>query len=394
MDQASRLHIAWVADTWDGSAGGVTTGRRFVTALRERHEVTVVAAQRGAPGDLELRQFRVPLAARLMRENGFVFAVPRRRLLDVLFRRVDVVHVQFPFWLGLRAVAIARAAGAPLVTAFHVQPENILHNVGVHSPRLVEATYRFVLRRYFDEADAVVCPSPFALQALRSRGLIAPAVVISNGIPPGLAPRQSARDPEGRILLLVAGRLSREKRVDVAIEGVRRSRHAHRIQLVITGRGPLEREVRRQASDLPVPPQVGFVSEERLRALLRDADLLVHASEVELEGMAVLEALACGTPALLADAPASAAVQFALGPEFLFRPADPQDLSRRLDALLDRPDRLREARAECLARAEAYRFEDSVARLEDLYRGVVARRLSAPRRDAGATRSTARPAAQ
>jgi glycosyltransferase involved in cell wall biosynthesis len=101
--------------------------------------------------------------------------------------------------------------------------------------------------------------------------------------------------------------------------------------------------------------------------LLRTADLLVHASEVVREGMAVLEALACGTPALVARAPRSAVRQFALSEDFLFRPGDPDDLARRLDALLDAPERLRAARPAALARADGFRFEDSVRRLEALY---------------------------
>lgn len=381
MDAGPRLRIAFVADTCEQGtvAGGVLAAARLVEALRARHEVTVVAAGAPGPGRVALPAFYPPLFARVMREMGFVFAVPRRRVLAPLFRRVDVVHVQFPFWLGFRAVAIARAVGTPVVAAFHVQPENLLYNVGLRSDRLVEWLYRLFVARLYGRADAVICPSAFALGELRRRGLTAPAEVISNGVAPGFRPAAPARAAghRGRFLLLAAGRLAREKRLDVVIEGVRRSRHARRIQLVVTGRGPDEAAVRRSAARLPIPAEVGFVPEETLRNLLATADLLVHASEVELEGLAVLEALACGTPALVARAPRSAATQFALSDDFLFAPGDPDDLARRLDALLDAPDRLRAARAACLARAGSFRLEDSLARLEALYRRVAAARAVA-----------------
>jgi glycosyltransferase involved in cell wall biosynthesis len=331
--------------------------------------VTVVAAGVSGPGIVELPAFYLPLVGGLMRRNGFVFAYPRRRTLEALFRRVDVVHVQFPFWLGLRAAAIARAVGAPLVSAFHVQPENILYNVGLSSPRAAGWIYRLFRRRLYDRSDAVVCPSAFAMEELRAHGLRAPAEVVSNGIPPGFGPAAAERPARhlGKALLVAAGRLAREKRLDVVIEGVRRSRHAARIQLVVTGRGPEEAAIRRSAASLPLPAEVGYVEDAELLRLLRTADLLVHASEVELEGMAVLEALACGTPALVARAPRSAVRQFALSEDFLFRPGDPDDLARRLDALLDAPERLRAARPAALARADGFRFEDSVRRLEALY---------------------------
>jgi glycosyltransferase involved in cell wall biosynthesis len=378
--RTDRLRIAFVTDTFESPiAGGVRSAQRFVEGLRARgHDVTVVAAGVRGEGILELPAFYPPVAGGLMRKMGFVFAVPRRRPLEALFRSVDVVHVQFPFWLGLRAAALANAVGTPLVSAFHVQPENLLRNVGLRSPRLAAGIYRLFLRRLFDRSAAVVCPSPFALDELRAHGLRAPAEVVSNGVPPGFAPARGAaeRAPrhQGKLLVVAVGRLAREKRLDVAIEGVRRARSARRIQLVVTGRGPLEREVRRRAATLPQPAEVGFLSDEDLRRLVASADLLVHASEVELESIAVLEALACGTPALVARAPKSAARQFAVSEEFLFAPGDPDDLARRLDALAAEPERLAAARPRALALAERHRFEDSLARLEALYLRVVGRR--------------------
>jgi glycosyltransferase involved in cell wall biosynthesis len=370
-----RLHVAFVADTYRSDAsGGVRSAQRFVEGLRVRHEVTVVAAGASGDGVLTLPAFYPPLLGRVMRENGFVFAVPRRRALEPLLRRVDVVHVQFPFWLGLRAAALAKALGRPVVSAYHVQPENLLRNVGLRSPRLAGGIHHFLLRRLYDRSAAVVCPSAHALEELRAHGLHAPAEVISNGAPPDFAPaaHQRAARHRGRVLVLAVGRLAPEKRLDVTIEGIRRSRHAASIQLVVTGRGPQEADVRRRARALPLPAEVGYVSDGELRRLLATADLLVHASELELEGMAVLEALASGTPALVARAAGSASRQFAISPEFLFEAGNPDDLALRLDRLLDAPERLRAARAEALALAGHYRFADSVARLEALYLRVAA----------------------
>jgi glycosyltransferase involved in cell wall biosynthesis len=377
MTKGSRLRIAFVADTFDDAkAGGVLSARRFVAALRARHDVTVIAAGPPADGRVALPGFYPPAVGGIMREMGFTFAVPRRRPLEAALRQADVVHVQFPFWLGLRAAALARRLGRPLVSAFHVQPENLLYNVGVRSERLAAWLYRLFLARLYELSDVVLCPSAFALEALRQRGLTAPAEVVSNGIAPEFrpAPGPRPRHEGGRHLLLAVGRLAREKRHDVIVEGVRRSRHAARIELVVAGRGPRREAVARAAASLSGPAQVGFLSDEELRAALRAADLLVHASEVELEGMAVLEALGCGTPALIADAPRSAASRLAVGPEFLFRSGDPDHLARRLDALLDEPARLEAARARCLAMAAGRALEDSVRRLEDVYRRAIASR--------------------
>jgi glycosyltransferase involved in cell wall biosynthesis len=385
----ASLDIAWVVDVFDGvKTGGVISAQRFVEALRRRHRVTVIATGPPGPDRVSLPAFRVPGFGGVMREMGFDFALPLRRPLEEVIRRADVVHVQFPFPLGVRAASIARRLGKPLVAGFHVQPENLFRNVGIRWEALSDWTYRLFLRTLYRKADAVVCPSEFAAAELRRRGLGVETRVISNGIAPEFRPVAAER-PErhrGRFLLLAVGRLAREKRLDVVVEGVRRSRQAHRIQLVVTGRGPERERIVRLGAGLPLPAEVTFVSDEELRRLLVTADLLVHASEVELEGMAVLEALGCGLPALIADARWSAAPHLATSPELVFRAGDPGDLARRLDAIAESPALLREARERCLEMAPAYRLEESVRRLEAVYRQVV-RRSPALIPGAGASRA-------
>jgi glycosyltransferase involved in cell wall biosynthesis len=386
-----------VVDVFDGvKTGGVISAQRFVEALRRTCEVTVITTGAPGPGRVTLPSFYVPGFGRVMREMGFPFALPLRRPLQEAFRRADVVHVQFPFPLGVRAASIARSMGKPLVAAFHVQPQNLFRNVGIRWEPLSDWTYRLFLRTLYRKADAVVCPSEFAASELRRHGLAAEPAVISNGIAPEFRPRELER-PErhrGRFLVLAVGRLAQEKRLDVVLEGVRRARQAHRIQLVITGDGPERRRLARMAARLPLPAEMALVGDEELRRLLATADLLVHASEVELEGMAVLEALGCGTPALIADARHSASPRFAVSPEFLFRAGDPEDLARRLDALLEGPEPLAAARRRCLEMAAGYSFEDSVRRLEALYRRVAGAALRPEGLAARAGRSRASPAAR
>jgi glycosyltransferase involved in cell wall biosynthesis len=364
------LRIAFITDTMDGLGGGVVSAVRFVRALRRRHLVTVVAAGDAPDIDVHLAGFQLPLRA--MREMRFVFARPERHLLERAIGGADLVHLQMPFWLSFAALGVARRLGVPAVAGFHVQPENLLHNAGVRWRWLRDRLYRFWISRYYRHADAVIAPSPFAERRLRQHGLTGPVHVISNGVHPRLA-RPRLRLVGDRLLVLAVGRLAREKRQDVIIDAVARSRHAARIQLVLAGSGPLEPELVARARALPRPAEIGWVSEERLAELYRDADLLVHAGEVELEGMAVLDAVGVGLPALVADAPESAAAQLAAGPELLFRPGDPAHLAERMDAFLDAPERLGEARRRAAELARAFSLERSVDRLEAAYHATLRR---------------------
>jgi len=387
MSAPRRLHIAYAVDMFDGvKTGGVISARRFVEALRERHEVTVIAGGPSREGLVGLPRFTIPPFGRVMREMGFIFAWPSRARLEPILRRADVLHVQFPFYLGIRATTLAKRLGTPVVAASHVLPENLFHNIGLRSEWLMDRTWRFFISALYGRADHVVCPTAFGLAELRRHGLTVPADVITNGIPPQFHPGPAEREARyrGRFLVLSVSRLATEKRLDVIIEAVRRSRHASRIQLVLCGRGPEEDRLRRLSATLPLPAELRVIEEEDMPALMRSADLLVHAADVELEGMALLEALGVGLPTLVARAPKSAASTLAIGEDFRFPAGDVDALWGRIDQLVEHPEELAAARQASLAAAEGLRLEASVAKLEAVYQRVA--------RPAGASGAAARAA--
>jgi glycosyltransferase involved in cell wall biosynthesis len=330
-----------------------------------------------------LREIYVPLANDVMRKMRVPFAWPDRRILEEVLSRQDLVHVHFPFWLGIRAIALARRAGIPVVSTFHVQAEHLLHNVGIRSQTLVDWLYRFFLRTVYDRSDLVVCPSAFAERELRRYGLEAPTAIISNGIPPEFRPIDRGACPGfgGKFVVLSAGRFAPEKRQDLLVEAVRRSRHEARIQLVLIGDGPRRERLEEQGRALTHPPVFRYLAPEELVPWYNAADLYVHAAEVEVECMTVLEAMGCGTPCLIARAPKSATSQFALSEAFLYESGALDDLTRRIDWWIQHPAELQAARAATRAASERYRIDASLEKLEASYaraiRSVKARAVRA-----------------
>lgn len=384
------MRIAFVSDTYeDGIAGGAVTGVRFVEALRRRHDVTVLATGAPAPGKVQIPGFQVPIRA--MRENRITFGWPSRRLLRPVFAEVDLVHVQFPFYLGFGATKLACEMGVPLVTAFHVQPENLLYNINLRSDRVAAWMHRWWIRNVFEPSDAVVVPSRFGAERLRRYGLTKPTYVVSNGaVQPRTRPTRHVG--ERRLppyVLLCVGRLAPEKRQDVIIDAVARCRNREQVRLVVAGAGHLESRLRARARRHGLAVEFGYVSDERLAQLHEEATLFVHAGEVELEGMAVLDAMAAGLPVLVADAPDSAARALASGPEFRFRPGDAVDLAARIDFLLESPAQLAAGARRSLERAGQHDFQRSTRSLEHVYETVLEQVRPAGDRAARARRGAA-----
>jgi glycosyltransferase involved in cell wall biosynthesis len=382
---ARRLKIAFVVDSARSQrAGGLVSAERIIDALREHHDVISV----GLGGDVDLEPLQSPIGQGLIDANSFTFAKPDDALLGRAFDGVDVVHVQLPFFLGFRALAVAESLQLPTVAAHHVQPENLCRNIALllpllknalGNPALMRGLNRVVTRTFYNRATAIICPSQLALEELRNAGLTTPAVVISNGAPARFTPLPS--HPPGTFTVLTVGRLVPEKRHDVLLEAVRRSKHAKAVRVVIVGRGPMRAKLEALATDHPAQVELGFKSDEELLRLYQTADLYVHASEVELEGMAVLEAMRCGCPSVTCDSPSSAAKQFALGATHLFPHGDAQALADRIDAWFEHPEWLPSAREKTLAAVKDYGLDHTIEAYEQLYERVAnAPRLARPAR--------------
>ena len=384
MATRERLRIVYVLDSAGGArAGGLVSGARVIEGLRKRHDVVSV----GVNGDIPMRPLRLPIGDGLVAANSFSFARPDGPRLREVISGADLVHVQLPFFLGFRAMSLARKLGVPVVTAHHVQPENVFATMRhlwpvltswFTGPRLAHALNWLMVHTFHRRADLVVFPSDFAREQLLRAGLERPSVVISNGAPEHFrpAPRNRGKQP---FTVLSVGRLVPEKRHDLIIEAVRRSKHAAAMRLVIAGKGPLDAKLHALAADHPGRIRLGFVSDDELLALYQTADVYVHASEVELEGMAAVEAMRCGCPTLVCDSPTSATRQFAVDGRHLFRSGDAQDLAAHLDACFENPSGLEGARRRTLAFVRGLGLDDVIARYERAYRQV----LEARRADRG-----------
>jgi glycosyltransferase involved in cell wall biosynthesis len=87
--------------------------------------------------------------------------------------------------------------------------------------------------------------------------------------------------------------------------------------------------------------------------------------------MSVLESMSAGLPALISDAPESAASAFALNDDFCFAAGDPEALRAKIDALIEDPAKLEAARKPYRERARQFDFDASVGRMVEIYRSVI-----------------------
>ena len=114
-------------------------------------------------------------------------------------------------------------------------------------------------------------------------------------------PREHDHDTS-TLKLIYAGRLSREKSPHLAVAtAVELDRRGIDVQLNVFGTGPHIEELRMLAGAAPVFFHGYLDSRAALAQAYRGSDIALSVCPAETFGLAVLEALACGTPVVTAD---------------------------------------------------------------------------------------------
>lgn len=204
--------------------------------------------------------------------------------------------------------AWATKRGIPSAFFAHERADGILAaNLPAWLQRLVsiEAMADWHNRGTHKRFTTVVCTTEFARAEFTRAGLAAVKVPLGVDLE-RFHPRNASAEaratvatPEER-LLLMAARLSKEKRPELAIDAVRvLTERGEHVRLVSAGTGNTAEIMHARAKDLPVT-FLGFVTDgDYFARLLASADVVVAPGPIETFGLAALEALASGTPAVV-----------------------------------------------------------------------------------------------
>jgi len=319
--------------------------------------------------------FRPFFIRKALEYTDFQFAIGEKNILQKAFTGADLVQIQFPFLLGRNAVRIAKRMGIPVIGACHVQPQNIIAAMGrKESPFIEKMLYSFFNYSLFKKVDAIHCPSALAADMLRDHGSKADCRIISNGIPAEYHPVEHPRPDwfEDHFVVTNVGRHANEKRQELLIKGVLKSKYKGNIQLLLCGKGANSEKLRDLGAELPLKPLIEYVSEADKLLYLNTSDMYLHSSVVELESLSCLEAIGCGLPCLIGNSPHSAATQFALDDRFIFEMDNADALAAKIDYWYDRRELLHEMKQEILQMAEQYRFDKCIDEMESFHREIQA----------------------
>jgi glycosyltransferase involved in cell wall biosynthesis/predicted metal-dependent phosphoesterase TrpH len=213
--------------------------------------------------------------------------------------RYGVLHLCSPGPAGVAAALIGRVLGLPIVGSYHTE---LAAYAGLRSgdARLglaVEAA----LAAFYGGCDVVLSPSSASDERLAGLG-IHDAGRWDRGVDlTRFSPALRSREPDGRVRVMYAGRLTKEKGADLLADAFLAARARDpRLELVLAGGGPEEEALRARLGSAAT--FLGWLEGEALARAYADADIFLFCSQTDTFGQVVLEAQASGLPVVAVDA--------------------------------------------------------------------------------------------
>lgn len=369
------MRIALFTEVFLPKIDGITNRlTHTIRCLRDDgHDVLVFAPQGAVASHAGARVVRVP---------GLPFppypelkvCAPDPRILRELWRfRPDVVHAVGPAWLGAFGIAAARALRLPIVASYHTDLPRYLpdHGLGWLEPAIWP-----LIRRVHGGAHLNLTPSRFTRRELQGHG-IEPVEIWQGGVDTELFhPRRRSLEmrmrlsvgvPDGPVLLY-AGRLSPEKRLDTLVPILDALPDA---RLAFVGDGPARPALEKLYAGRRVH-FTGFLRGEALASAFASADVFLMPSTTETLGFVVLEAMASGCPVVAARAGGIPELVDQGESGHLYDPEDIGDAMSAVRALLARPALHRFIAQQARKRAESSSWPRETRRLVLEYRKAIA----------------------
>jgi len=234
-------------------------------------------------------------------------AVYKRAVGDDAIEAYDLAHCHLP---GPGTVAVAEHAirnDIPLVLHAHVTREDFAGSF--RGSRAIGPALERYLRWLYSRADLLLCPSRHTKSVLESYPIAVPIRPVTNGVDiEALAGHESLREAYRErygldgVVVFAVGNVFERKGVDTFCRLARRSDHKF-VWFGPYDTGPHASPTVRNLTRNP-PANVTFTGWiDDIRGAYGAGDIYCFPTRAENQGIAVLEAMACGAAVVLRDLP-------------------------------------------------------------------------------------------
>lgn len=316
-----------------------------------------------------------------------VFGLPK--VIKYLAKfKPDVIHLQSTFTIGIDAVIAAKLFKKPLVGTIHIYFTNsdFLHFFKYKlAVKLLDKIAIRYIKFLFNKCDLLLTPSKMLIEELKNKGFKKKVHYLPNGI--FLKQARFLSDEEKveikkkyglkEKVVLHFGRLSYEKNVDLLIKSFHILTKNHTdVSLLIIGDGPAKKNLTKLVKKLGIEKNIvltGFIDHQALMSsgLLSIGDIFATASTMEVNPMAVLEAMLYGLP--IVGVKQAGLIELVTTNGYLVKPSNIKQLTEKIEEVLYDQKIADKMRKQSLELIKQYSIDKTTVKLLHFYRNLISK---------------------
>ncbi|HAS00156.1 MAG: Glycosyl transferase group 1 [Candidatus Moranbacteria bacterium GW2011_GWC2_37_73] len=280
------------------------------------HTVYIFAPEFKGYVDENKNVFRYPALDLKFKNIRFPIAISYSYRIDRILSKleIDVIHSQHPNLLGWQAKRWAKKKNVPLVFTWHTLYDQYAHFAPLVPRRLAAWWTIKNAVGYANVSDQIITPTPSVTEIIRSWGVKNKKIEsIPSGVEEsefenaeGIEIRKKLEIASDETVLFFIGRITAEKNLTFLMNAVAKVLLKNKkVKFLVCGGGDYISVMQKIALENGVSDQViftGLIANNDRKNYFAAADIFVHASKSETQGMILTEAMYMGVPIVAVSA--------------------------------------------------------------------------------------------
>jgi glycosyltransferase involved in cell wall biosynthesis len=386
------MRIAYLAQSYPPMVSGAAiVAEQLANEMAKRgHQVLVIAASDTTKPYITLEEnlsvLRLGSVHNPMRVGQRFLLFPRFHVLKALKEfQPDIIHSHEPLQMGWLGLTYARQESIPSTLTVHQLPWFVASYFPNFVSPLIEKglwTYaRWLLKKFTCLITPTKTISTFIHQMTGlDSDVVSYGLDLSTFHPHLSADEESATRQKWDLppcvpLILHVGRLDTDKHVDRVILAAAQTIHQTDAHLLIVGDGKQKKHLMQLCQEMGIEERVhftGYVSvQSGLPELYRIASLFVTASEIETQGIVLLEAAASGLPLVATNTTCIPEIVHNGSNGYLTKAGDAYAIGQSMIRILKEPHMMASMGRDSRSLAEGHPKEETFDEHERIYHQMV-----------------------
>ncbi|HOV25975.1 MAG TPA: glycosyltransferase family 4 protein [Pseudobacteroides sp.] len=310
------MNIGIFTDTYHPDVSGVVTSIDMLSdELKKRgHNVYIFTISNPSITKKRPGVFRLPSMAFIFyksRRVGLFYS--NRAAKGVKRLKLDIIHTQSEFSLGIFGTIMSKQLGIPLVHTYHTLWKDYVHYISKNKfKKTTDDIVKILSRNFCNACNAVIAPSKKTYDILYEYGVKSPIKIIPTGINLDrfsesnyskndlAALKEILGIKKDDPVMLFVGRIDKEKSIDMALRQMPEIiKKIPNVKFLIVGDGQATDDLKELACELGIEKSVIFTGVQpwdKIGMFYRLGDVFISCSITETQGLTLIEAMASDVP--------------------------------------------------------------------------------------------------